>query len=181
MRTCIALLILVLPVAAYGQSGATGAIAGAVKDATGAVMPGVTVEASSPALIERVRSVTTDEKGEYKIVDLRPGSYTVTFTLAGFSSVKREGLELNTGVTLPISVELKVGSLEETITVSGASPVVDVQNVRTQNVLTREVLDAVPTARNFQAFAALTLGAGRTSLGDGDVRRRCRRPAMRSR
>jgi hypothetical protein len=165
----VVLLLLVAPIPSPAQSGATGTIAGSVTDTTGAVMPGVTVEAASSALIERVRTAVTDDRGEYKVVDLRPGTYTVTFTLSGFSTVKREGLELNTGVTLPVNAELKVGSLEETITVSGASPVVDVQNVRTQNVLTREVLDVVPTAKNFQAFAALTLGAGRTALGDGDV------------
>ena len=110
---------LLMPVLARAQS--SGSIAGAVKDTTGAVMPGVTVEAASPALIEKVRSAVTDDKGEYKIVDLRPGTYVVTFSLAGFSTVKREGLELNTGVTLPVSAELRVGSLEETITVSGAS------------------------------------------------------------
>jgi hypothetical protein len=153
----------VLAPAAWAQS--SGGIAGMVKDTTGAVMPGVTVEAASPVLIEKVRAVVTDDKGEYKIVDLRPGTYTVTFTLAGFSSVKREGLELNTGVTLPVSAELKVGSLEETITVSGASPVVDVQNVRTQNVLTRDILDTLPTSKTLQSYAALTLGAG----GGGDV------------
>jgi hypothetical protein len=92
----------------------------------------VTVEASSPALIEKVRSVVTDDRGEYKIVDLRPGTYTVTFSLTGFSTVKREGIELNAGFTAPVSADLKVGSLEETITVTGASPVVDVQNTRNQ-------------------------------------------------
>ena len=124
----------VLPSVAWAQSATTGAIAGEARDTTGAVLPGVTVEASSPALIEKVRTVVTDDQGRYQIVELRPGPYTVTFSLAGFSTVKREGLELNTGVTLPVSAELRVGSIEETVTVSGASPVVDVQNVRTQNV-----------------------------------------------
>jgi len=157
MLVVAGVLAVVRPVAA--QSPTTGAIAGVVTDTTGGVLPGVTVEAASPALIEKVRTATTDEQGQYKIVDLRPGVYTVTFTLTGFSSVRREGLELSTGMTLPVSGELRVGSVEETITVTGASPVVDVQNVRTQNVLTREVLDTVPTARNFQGFAALTLEA----------------------
>src|SRR5229473_2124809 len=157
-------LCLLLPAAAWAQSAAAGSIAGVVKDATGAVLPGVNVEAASAALIERVRSAVTDGQGQYKIVDLRPGTYTVTFSLSGFSTVKRESLELNTGVTLPVNADLRVASLAETITVSGASPVVDVQNVRTQNVLTREVLDTVPTPKNFQSFGALTLGA---SLGTG--------------
>src|ERR1700682_534746 len=115
-----------LPIAGWAQSSATsGSIAGVVKDTTGAVLPGVTVEAASPALIEKVRTVVTDDQGQYKIVELRPGTYTVTFTLTGFSTVRREGIELTSGFTAPVSAELRVGSLEETITVSGASPGVD--------------------------------------------------------
>src|SRR5262249_41532741 len=113
---------------------------------------------SSPALIEKVRTVTTDSRGEYKIVDLRPGVYTVTFTLSGFSTVKRDGLELTTGFTATANADLKVGGVEETITVSGATPVVDIQNVRTENVLSRDVLDTVPSSKALPAFAALTLG-----------------------
>src|ERR1700736_3784642 len=90
--------LLFLPATAWAQAE-TGSIAGAVRDASGAVMPGVTVEAASPALIERVRSVVTDSQGLYQIVDLRPGPYTVTFTLPGFSTFRREGLELTTGFT----------------------------------------------------------------------------------
>ena len=149
------------------QSSSTGAIAGTVKDTSGAVLPGVTVEAASPALIEKVRTAITDNNGEYKIVDLRPGAYTVTFTLTGFSPFRRENLELNTGVTLPVNAEMKIGSVEETVTVTGASPVVDVQNVRSQAVLTREVMDTLPTGRTLQGFATLTLGA--KSNGAQDV------------
>src|SRR5207237_8177149 len=134
-----------LPAMAWGQSGTTGGIAGEVRDTTGAVLSGVTVEASSPALIEKVRTVVTDDQGRYQIVELRPGRYMVTFSLGGFSTVKREGLELKTGVTLPVSAELRVGSIEETVTVSAASPVVDGPNVRTQNVLNREEREALPT------------------------------------
>jgi hypothetical protein len=153
----------------YAQS--TGEIAGVVKDTSGAVLPGVSVEASSPALIERVRSAVTDGQGQYKITNLRPGMYAITFTLSGFTTVKREGLELNTGVTLPVNAEMSVGALEETLNVSGASPVVDVQNVRTQNVLTNQMLDAIPIAKNFQSYGALTLGAtlGTGAGGAGDV------------
>src|SRR6187431_3497369 len=121
----VAAVLLVAPATARAQS----AIAGVVKDTSGAVLPGVTVEAASPALIERTRSAVTDGQGQYKIPSLRPGSYIVTFTLPGFATVKREGLELNTGVSLPVNAEMSVGGLEETLTVSGASPVVDVQNV----------------------------------------------------
>src|SRR6185503_9709558 len=110
---------------ASAQSATAGGIAGVVKDTTGAVLPGVTVEAASPVLIEKVRSVVTDDQGNYKIVDLRPGVYTVTFTLPGFSTYKREGLELTTGFTAAVNGEMKVGSLEETVTVTGATPVVD--------------------------------------------------------
>jgi hypothetical protein len=171
----VCVLLLVCGVArhpAYAQSGSTAAVAGVVRDTTGAVLPGVTVEAASSALIEKVRSVVSDEQGQYKIVDLRPGAYSVTFSLAGFSTVRREGLELNTGFTATVNVEMRVGGVEETITVTGASPVVDTQNVRTQNVLTRDVLDSVPTSKNYQSFAALTLGAvGSTAgaTGGGDV------------
>src|SRR5687768_589392 len=94
-------------------------IAGVVQDATGAVLPGVTVEVSSPALIEKVRSAATDGTGQYRLIELRPGTYTVTFTLAGFSTVKREGIELTTGFTATVNAELRVGEITETITVSG--------------------------------------------------------------
>src|SRR5438046_1574876 len=96
--------------AAVAQNATSGSIAGTVKDASGAVLPGVTVEAASPALIEKVRTVVTDDRGEYKIIDLRPGTYSVTFSLTGFGSVKREGIELNAGFTAPVSADLKVGS-----------------------------------------------------------------------
>ena len=100
------------------------------------MLPGVTVEATSPALIESVRTVTTDAQGRYNIVDLRPGTYAVTFTLTGFSTVRREGIELPATFTATVNADLRVGALEETITVSGASPVVD-----TQNVIKRQVVD----------------------------------------
>src|ERR1700738_1413173 len=132
----VATWVALMPAAAWAQS----AIAGVVKDTTGAVLPGVTVEAASPALIEKVRTVVTDGEGQYKILELRPGGYTVTFTLAGFNAFKREGIELTSGFTATVNADLKVGSLEETVTVAGASPVVDIQNVRTQNVLTRHLL-----------------------------------------
>ena len=165
-----ALVILVFaPGAAWAQTTTTGAIAGMVRDSTGGVLPGVTVEAASPALIERVRAVVTDGQGLYKIVDLRPGSYSVTFTLPGFSVFMRDGLELSTGLTMPVNAELIVGSVEETITVTGASPMVDVQNVRTQIVLRREILDSVPTFRTLPGFAAMLVGASLSRLANQDV------------
>jgi hypothetical protein len=144
-----------IPAMAQGQSGA---IAGSVKDASGALMPGVTVEAASPALIEKVRTVVTDGQGLYKIIDLRSGTYTVTFSIPGFNAVKRDGIEVQPGVTVPIDADLRVGDLAETITVSGQSPLVDVQNVVQQKVMTRDVMDVLPTGRTFFNFAALIPG-----------------------
>ena len=128
------------------------------------------VEASSPALIEKTRTVVTDSSGRYQITELRPGIYTVTFTLPGFNTVRREGLELNTGFTATVNADMRPGGVEETITVTGASPVVDITNARPQAVLTREVLDALPTSKSVQALAAVTLGALTTgALGGGEA------------
>src|SRR5262249_42409341 len=162
-----AFLIAVLLGASAAHAQTTGSIAGAVKDATGAVLPGVTVEVASPALIEKTRSAVTDGSGQYKITDLRPGTYSVTFTLPGFAIVKREGIDLSAGFTASINGEMRVGGLEETVTVSGASPVVDVQNVREQRVLTREVIDTIPTSKTMVQLAALVPGVNviQTSAG----------------
>ena len=127
-----------------------GTIAGVVKDASGAVLPGVTIEAASPALIEKVRSSVSDGQGLYRIVDLRPGTYTVTFTLPGFSTLKREGLELTAGFTASVNADLKVGEVAETITVSGETPIVDIQSTTRQQVLDHAVIDTVPTGRLLQ-------------------------------
>jgi len=147
--------LLALPIVAAAQ---TGTIAGVVKDTSGAVMPGVTVEASSPDLIEKVRTSVTDSAGQFKIVDLRPGTYAVTFSLTGFNTIKREGIDLSAGFTATVNADLRVGSLEETITVSGLTPVVDVQNTRQQTVMTRDVIDAIPAAKSPQSFAVLVPG-----------------------
>jgi hypothetical protein len=136
----------------------TSAISGVVQDATGAALPGVTVEASSPALIEKARTVVTDNQGVYSIVGLRPGSYVVRFTLEGFSGARREGIELTANFTANVDAELRVGGIEETITVSGQSPLVDVQNVVQQQVISRTLLDTLPTGKTIPAFAALTPG-----------------------
>src|SRR5712672_3346297 len=122
-RCVLALLALVLlPAAAFAQA----AITGVVKDASGGVLPGVTVEASSPVLIERIRSVVANDGGQYRIVDLRPGIYSLTFSLPGFSTVLREGIELSGTFVATVNAELRVGALEETITVTGETPIVDV-------------------------------------------------------
>ena len=141
------------------RASTTGAIGGTVRDSTGGVLPGVTVEASSPALIEKVRTVITDDQGNYKIIDLRPGTYTVTFVLAGFSTFKREGIELTTGFTATANAEMRVGALEETVTVTGASPVVDIQNIRQQTIISNEILETLPNGKNVSAFATLIIGA----------------------
>src|ERR1700687_927556 len=107
---------------------AQSAFAGVVKDTSGAVLPGVTIEAASPALIEGTRTVVTDGSGQYKIVDLRPGVYTVTFTMPGFKTIKRTGIELVTNVTAPENADMEVGTLEESVTVTGQTPTVDVQS-----------------------------------------------------
>ena len=107
-------VVLLLPAAAFAQA----AITGVVRDPSGAVLPGVTVEAASPDLIEKVRSVVSDDTGQYRIVDLRPGTYSVTFSLTGFSAFKREGIELSGTFIATVNAELKVGALAETITVS---------------------------------------------------------------
>ena len=121
-RLVVFAVVGLFPSILYAQASITGT----VKDALGALLPGVTVEASSPALIEKVRSAVTDGTGQYRIVDLRPGTYAVTFTLAGFSSVKREGIELTGSFTATVNADLQVGSIAETVTVSGAAPMVDV-------------------------------------------------------
>src|SRR6516225_486175 len=118
---CVALVVLAIVVTAESAS-AQSAFAGLVRDTSGAVLPGVTVEASSPVLIERTRSVVTDGEGRYTIVDLRPGTYKMTFSLAGFATVVREDLQLPGNTTVPINVELKVGAIEESLTVSGQTP-----------------------------------------------------------
>jgi carboxypeptidase family protein len=149
-----AVALLAFPVVASAQS----TIAGLVSDATGGVLPGVTVEAASPALIEKVRTGVTDDQGRYSIVDLRPGVYTLTFSLTGFSTVRREGIEVASNTNVPINAELRVGAVEETITVTGQTPVVDVQTTARRQVLARDTLDALPTSRNFQQIGSLVPG-----------------------
>src|SRR6516164_4648943 len=155
---CALLLLAAMAPASAWAQGQTGTIAGNVKDATGAVLPGVTVEVSSPALIEKTRSAVTDGEGAYKIINLRPGTYSVTFTLTGFSTVKRDGIELTSAFTANVNADMKVGTVSETITVSGESPIVDTQNVVQKQTASRDVMDQLPTDRNFVSFAAMTPG-----------------------
>ena len=164
IRWCsFAALLMMLPASALAQSS----IAGRVADSTGGVLPGVTVEAASPALIEQVRIVVTDGEGRYTISDVRPGDYTVSFTLPGFATVVREGVIVAAGVTVTVNSDLSAGGVEETITVSGAAPVVDVQRVARTEVIPREVMDVIPTGRDFKAVAATlpSIKSGRQNVG----------------
>ena len=154
----VVMYVLLLSSSRLGAAGAA-ASPGVVKDTSGGVLPGVTVEAASPALIEKVRTVVTDGEGRYNIVDLRPGTYTVTFTLPGFSTFKRDGIELTTGFTATVNADMQVGSLEETITVTGAAPLVDTQNVRQQTVISADLLDALPSSvKALNSLVTLTAG-----------------------
>jgi hypothetical protein len=154
-------LIVLLPAGAFAQASITGV----VKDASGAVLPGVTVEAASPVLIEKVRTAVTDGTGQFRIVDLRAGTYTVTFALPGFSSVKREGIELEGSFTAAVNAEMKVGAVTETITVTGETPVVDTQSVRRQMVISNELITAPRrmsrSCREWSSSAAPVVGATR--------------------
>ena len=134
------------------------AIGGVVRDASGAVLPGVTVEASSPTLIEKTRTAQTDRQGAYKIVELRPGSYAVTFRLGGFNTVRREALELPASFTATVNADMHLGTADETRTLAAASTLVDTQNAAQRAVTSRQVMDALPTDRNFTSLASLTPG-----------------------
>ena len=159
LRGCLLItLTLLLPLDALAQSVATGTIAGVVRDTSGGVLPGVTVEAASPALIEKVRSAVTDGQGVYRIIDLRPGTYSVTFTLPGFKTVRREGIQLTTGFTATVNSELAVGELNETVTVTGEAPLVDTQNVSQQRVFAREVTENLPVGSTVNMYASLIPG-----------------------
>ncbi|HEU4688962.1 MAG TPA: TonB-dependent receptor [Vicinamibacterales bacterium] len=146
--------LVLLPASAFAQ----GTLTGTVRDASGAVLPGVTVEAGSPALTEKVRTVVSDGSGQYRIIELPPGTYSLTFTLPGFSTVKRDGIELAGSAVLTIPAEMRVGALEETITVTGETPVVDVQSVRRETVLSGEVIAAVPATRAVGSLLNATPG-----------------------
>ena len=164
-------VILTLSLAPMIASAQTSNISGTVRDASGGVLPGVTVEASSPALIEKSRSTVTSGSGTYSILALRPGTYTVKFELPGFTTVVREGVELTSDFTATINVDLKVGALEETLTVTGESPIVDTQSITQRVVMTAEVREALPTGRNIQAVGIMIPGTTLAVGGGGALSR----------
>lgn len=137
---------------------AQGSITGVVTDTSGAVLPGVTVEVASPVLIERVRSAITDGTGQYQVVNLPPGGYIVTFMLSGFNTLKREGIEVTGNFIASVNASLRVGALEETVTVTGEAPIVDVQNTSRQRIVDRDVIENIPAGRNIFALGALNPG-----------------------
>jgi hypothetical protein len=146
-----AVLLAILPSAAYGQA----ALAGIVRDTSGAVLPGATIEAASDVLLERVRTAVTDGAGQYRLTELPPGAYTVTFSLAGFTTVQRQGVSVSgVGVTT-INAELRVGTLQETITVTGETPIVDVQSARRGQVLSDDIVKTLPATRGYNAIVFL--------------------------
>ena len=150
----VGMAMLSLPATGFAQSALTGE----VTDNTGGVLPGVTVEVASPVLIEGSRVAVTDGTGRYNIINLRPGPYTVTMVLPGFSTFVQEGINVPASTNVTINGQLAVGALEETVTVSGEAPIVDVQSAARVEVVEREVLDSLPTTRNTQSIGYLAQG-----------------------
>lgn len=154
--------VLLLPAVSYGQ----GSIAGIVRDTSGGILPGVTVEAASPALIEKIRSATTDDNGRYQIVSLVPGTYSVTFTLPGFNTSRREGIAISGTFAASVDIQMSVGAVEETITVSGESPIVDVQSTTQQRVIDSETIANIPTNRNVAQLGIMIPGVTVSGVSD---------------
>src|SRR5438132_3503131 len=156
----ILMAALLLPSAAFAQ----GTLTGTVRDESGGVLPGVSVEAASPVLIEKVRTAVTDGAGQYRITGLNSGTYSLTFRLTGFNLVKREGIELSGTATLTIPIDMHVGAVAETVTVTGETPVVDVQTTRRETVLSADVVAAIPGNRSvgtlLNAVPGLTVNDG---------------------
>src|SRR5262245_11616499 len=162
-KVVLAAAVVLIPTLAHAQT-----LAGIVRDASAAVLPGVTVEAASPALIEKVRTTVTDGTGQYRILDLTPGTYKLTFTLPGFTTVVREGLEVSGAQQIAINADMRVGGVQETITVTGETPVVDVQtSTRTQKVIDNQVIAAIPASRGYGNILATVPGIQATGLNSG--------------
>jgi hypothetical protein len=158
---CVAACVMVFPSAVFAQVS----LSGTVRDTSGAVLPGVTVEAASPALIEKVRTATSDSAGNYRIESLQPGTYSVTFSLSGFASVKREGVILSGTGVVKIDGEMRVGGLQETITVTGATPVVDVQSTKREITLDNETMRSLPSVRSY-SYLLTTVPGLQTNVND---------------
>jgi hypothetical protein len=164
-----------IAIAAWGlvllpsMTWAQASIAGVVRDSSGSVLPGATVEVSSPALIEKVRTAVSDNTGQYRVIDLRPGTYSVVFSLPGFNQFRRDGIELTGALTATVNGDLRVGDLQETVTVKGETPIVDVQSVRRQTTLDNEILTTVPTARSWAATAVLIPGIVTQAGASADI------------
>src|SRR4051812_35988140 len=156
--------ILMAAVLLPSLASAQGTLTGTVRDESGGVLPGVTVDASSPALIEKMRTAVTDGSGQYRVTGLNPGTYSLTFRLSGFNVVKREGIELSGTATLTLAVEMRIGAVAETITVTAETPVVDVQTTQRETVLNADVIAAMPGNRSvgtlLNAVPGLTVNDG---------------------
>jgi hypothetical protein len=163
VRSLLVGCCLLLPAAAFAQA----TLAGVVRDNTGAVLPGVTVEATSPVLIEKARTAVTDGSGQYRITELSPGAYVLTFTLTGFTAVRRADVDVRGSGVIAINAEMRVGALEETITVTGESPLVDTQTTRRETVLTADTVSVLPATRSYGALLSAVPGlmTNNTSLG----------------
>ena len=164
MRRLLILMccLFVLPAGVLGQG--LGTIAGTVKDASGAVLPGVTVEVSSPALIEKSRTAVTNESGQYTIVSLPPGNYTISFGLPGFVTTKREGIEMLANFTATVNAEMKVGGVTETVEVTAETPLVDVQSSAVARAVTKEIIRAIPSGGTMYQLAATMVGVSLPGL-----------------
>ena len=154
----VSLALIGLGIAASVHAQTLGTIAGSAKDATGAVLPGVSVEVASPALIEKTRTAVTDGAGQYAIISLPVGTYTVTFSLQGFGTVKREGIEILANFTASVNAELKVGAVAESVTVTGESPLIDVQGTITNRAVTPDLIKAIPNGGTMYQLAAMMPG-----------------------
>jgi hypothetical protein len=152
--TLVGVLVVFTPTIARAQA----TLAGVVRDASEAVLPGVTVEVSSPVLIEKLRTATTDGTGQYRLTQLPPGTYSMTVTLTGFTTVKREGIEVTGSGVIPINVSLRVGAVAETVTVTGETPVVDTQSARRQSVLSNDIISTLPATRTYGALLSALPG-----------------------
>jgi hypothetical protein len=169
VRVLLTFLLVAGAVPAAFAQGTTGSINGTITDNTGAVLPGVTVTVSGPAIMG-VQSGTTTDQGQYRFPSLPPGTFRVQYELAGFSTVVREGIVVNIGFAATVNVQLQVASLAETVTVTGASPVVDTQNTNVQTNFTLEIIKSIPNARDLWALIAVAPGTTMDSFDVGGSR-----------